>query len=355
MHKIVILGYAGSAHIRRWVLGLASLGYDIHLISCGGIPINGIETTILGEKSGAWNYIKYTARARSKILATKPDLIHSFQATGYAIWGAAKYNCPKLLTPLGSDILISPNRTILHKLLIYRYLKQYDHFTTASRHLKDALNSFCPFSGDRTTVIPFGVRLSDKTKKHESKIPIRIIFAKSLQPVYAPQILLEAISIATKKNFKLTLDMYGEGELRDNLQELAVKLNISDIVSFKGWINNEILYDLYPNYDIMIMPSLSESFGVAALEASSAGLPVIASNIGGVPEVVKDGVTGILVEPGDPEKLAEAILKLASDVELRKKMGNAGREFVAQNYRWENCLKQMIELYEQLISGKQKN
>jgi glycosyltransferase involved in cell wall biosynthesis len=101
----------------------------------------------------------------------------------------------------------------------------------------------------------------------------------------------------------------------------------------------------------MVMPSLQESFGVAVLEASAVGLPVIAGNVGGVPEVLDNNKTGLLVPPGDPEALAAAIMKLADDAELRKRMGDAGRKLVREKYLWESCLDKMTALYDSMISG----
>lgn len=347
--KVVILGYSGSVHIIRWARGLVSLGYDINVISCGGMEIPGIRTTILGSKIGAPNSLRFLRKARREISKSQPKLIHAFHATGYALWGAADYGCPKILTPLGSDILIFPKKSILHNYFVKHSIRSYDQFTTSSDYLKNALNRLYPESYRKTTVIPFGVVIPDMGKVHKEDSAVRLIFIKKLMNIYGPHILLEAMALLKRSDIKIKLDIYGDGPNKGKLQKVAKKLNISDVVTFKGWLGLDKISNIYLNYDIMVMPSLSESFGVAALEASSAGLPVVASNVGGIPEAIIDGVTGILIPVGNPARLAEAIMKLASDVELRKKMGAAGRKYVAENFRWENCLDKMAELYEQLI------
>ena len=104
----------------------------------------------------------------------------------------------------------------------------------------------------------------------------------------------------------------------------------------------------------MVMPSVmeSESFGVAVLEASACGRPVIASRVGGVPEVLRHGETGLLVPPGDTDALAKAIISLASDREKCRAMGEAGRELVRADYPWERSLDMLTELYNRSINGK---
>ncbi len=352
MHdRIVILGYAGSVHIIRWAKGLASRGYDINVVSCGGTEIPGIRTTILGAKTGIQNYARFFRRARRIILEFNPRLIHAFQATGYSLWGASDYECPRILTPLGSDILIVPRKSLFHKYIVRHNAKKYDHFTTASEYLKGALNKLCPESLGKTTVIPFGVGVPNDCRMHVEVTPIRLVYVKKLMKIYGPDILLKAMALLKRDNIKIALDIFGDGPEEGNLRKMAQALNISDLVTFKGWLEIDRISEMFLDYDIMVMPSISESFGVAAIEASAAGVPVIASRIGGIPEVVKDGITGILVPAGDAKILAASIMKLASDVELRKKMGSAGRKYISEMFRWENCVDKMADLYERLIGA----
>ena len=93
--------------------------------------------------------------------------------------------------------------------------------------------------------------------------------------------------------------------------------------------------------DILVNCSRAESFGVVICEASATGLPVIATDVGGVRETLLDGQTGILVPKDDAEALADAMLKLASDPALRQRMGSAGRAFICQRYQWEQCVDKM--------------
>jgi len=128
------------------------------------------------------------------------------------------------------------------------------------------------------------------------------------------------------------------------------ELQLEEYVTFKGWLKSESIPARLLDYDIMVMPSRIESFGVAAVEAGSAGLPVIAPNIGGIPEIIEDEVTGILFPAGDAEKLAETIIHLSDNFTLRKEMGNAARKKVMAKFNWNDNLKTMGDLYDRMIS-----
>lgn len=109
---------------------------------------------------------------------------------------------------------------------------------------------------------------------------------------------------------------------------------------------------LLQGFDVFVAMSRQESFGVAVAEASAAGLPVVASNVGGLPEVVVDGETGFLVQSGDAEALAGCLDRLLADEALRDRMGAAGREFVARHFDWEDSVTQMMSIYGQLREAR---
>jgi len=104
--------------------------------------------------------------------------------------------------------------------------------------------------------------------------------------------------------------------------------------------------------NIAVYPSIKESFGVSVVEASSCSKPVIISDIGGMPEIIENNITGLVVKSKDPVKLAEAIEKLVFSESIRQEMGKRGRENVIKNYCWQKNVDQMISFYEQyMIKG----
>ena len=131
------------------------------------------------------------------------------------------------------------------------------------------------------------------------------------------------------------------------LVKLAENLNINNSITFVGKIENDGVVDYLHKMDIFVVPSISDSetFGVSAVEASACSLPVIVSNIGGLPEVVINGKTGFLVEPKNIDDLTEKLLILINDKMMRKKMGEEGRNYVEANYRLEECGLLMESVY----------
>lgn len=122
-------------------------------------------------------------------------------------------------------------------------------------------------------------------------------------------------------------------------------------IRWLGHVSWDELPALYRRASILVMPSYFESFGISVVEAMAFGLPVVATTAGGLPEVVEDGVTGILVPPGDSRALAEAILRLLRDPGLRRQMGQAGRERVLASYTADRVAAQTLTVYESLLSG----
>ena len=170
--------------------------------------------------------------------------------------------------------------------------------------------------------------------------------------IYGPDVLLRALSKVKKVIPDIVLNMAGEGEATTAITKMITDLGLEKNVHLVGFIENDQLYDFYSQQHLMIMPSHKEAFGVAAVEASACGRPVIATDVGGIPEVLVDGTTGLLIPKGDHERLAEAIIKLASDADLMNRMGRAGYDFVSANYSWDKSLDLMTELYERLIYAR---
>ncbi len=139
----------------------------------------------------------------------------------------------------------------------------------------------------------------------------------------------------------------GDGELRKPLELEAVKL-LGDRVEFRGWVHD--LRSLYEELDIVVLSSDNEGTPVALIEASAAGKPVVATNVGGVPEVVRDGESGILVPPGDEGSFARAVSDLIEDSERAARFGQLGRRHVADRYSADRLAADIAALYQELLA-----
>jgi len=162
--------------------------------------------------------------------------------------------------------------------------------------------------------------------------------------------LLQSISKVVQKfdNVKFVISGKGFKKNKENLLRLTEKLKIENSVMFLGYFPDEKLPDLYAASDIFVLPALYENFPFAILEAQSTGLPVISTNVGGIPEFLKDNKNGLLVEPGDPEQLAQKILILLQNPELAEKLGRRGRRLVEEKFAWPLITRQVVDLYRKI-------
>jgi glycosyltransferase involved in cell wall biosynthesis len=144
------------------------------------------------------------------------------------------------------------------------------------------------------------------------------------------------------------LRIAGDGPERARLERLASDAGIGAEVEILGWLPHDDLPAFLQGLDVFVLPSVYEGFGVAAVEASATGLPVVASNVYGIPDVVRHGETGLLTPARDPEALAAAIRRLVDSAELRASLGSAGRSYVAARYDWRENTATMERLYQEL-------
>jgi glycosyltransferase involved in cell wall biosynthesis len=144
--------------------------------------------------------------------------------------------------------------------------------------------------------------------------------------------------------------LVGDGERRRELEALANELNLDSSILFLGQRND--VPELLPLFDVFVLPSVKEGLPFALLEAMAAARPIVASSVGGIPEAITNGETGLLVPPRDPEALARAIVTLLSDRNRAQQMGLAARERVLAHFTLERMLKETEQLYQQLLARK---
>lgn len=345
--KLVIFGWASSVHIKRWCTALTSKGWEVRLISLGGEPLDKVDTIIF-PRENQLSYFQFAEKAAEKAQEFEPDLVHVHYVGGFGIWGMKTKFKPTLVSVWGSDI-VSLAPKFQYRLFIKQALKRADQITATSEFLKEKTVKLAKKTADKISVIPFGVDLPE-TEPMPAQTPLKLCYIKGHRSVYGPEYLLKALAIVKASIPDINLSMAGEGEITDVLKQQVAQLGLNDNVDFVGFIPNEKISQFISAHHIMVMPSLEESFGVAALETAACARPVIATTVGGISEVVKDQVTGLLVPPKDDKALAKAIIELAGDYDKLKQFGENGRKFVASNYCWDNNVNDMIELYERLIN-----
>lgn len=165
--------------------------------------------------------------------------------------------------------------------------------------------------------------------------------------------LIEAVGILRADSNDVRLLLVGKGPEEDSLREWADRNGVADRVCFIGAVDHARVLALMNASDIFVLPSLEEPFGIVLVEAMSQGLPVVASNVQGIPSIIEDGVNGFLVPPGDSRALAERILHLSENEAIGKRMGERNRQDSAR-YRWSGLAKRYIDIYRKIQASHGK-
>lgn len=365
MSKILFLSDGSSIHTKRWVNSIVERGETIRLFSLKPVnkadyPSENFSFTEfnLQKRFGSLskiNYLKVLPQLKKVIREFRPDILHAHFATSYGLLGALSGFHPFILSVWGSDVFDFPKKSFLHRSVLEYNLKKADKILSTShvmavetKNYTDKEIEVTPFGIDTVKFAPEKAERAALTPFSEEDIVVGTI--KLLEDKYGINYLIEAFSTVAKKHPELPLKLLivGDGSERKNLESLTEKLEIKDKVYFAGMAD----YSKVPYFnnvlDVYAALSNYESFGVAIIEAQSCGKPVVVSNIGGLPEVVEDGVTGFVVERKDAAAAAEKLEKLVLDADLRERMGSAGRERVLRLYDWNENVTQMMEIYNKI-------
>jgi colanic acid/amylovoran biosynthesis glycosyltransferase len=187
---------------------------------------------------------------------------------------------------------------------------------------------------------------------HADAAPLRILNVARLVPVKGQLVLLQAAALARQRALELELTIVGDGPLRASLEQAAHTLSLEDCVQFAGALGQDEIRDCYARADLFCLPSLREGIPVVLMEAMASGVPVVASGIMGIPELVEHGRSGVLVPPGQPEALADAMIRLAGDSEARHRLGDAGRAKIATAYEVRRSARQLASVFETVLGSR---
>jgi glycosyltransferase involved in cell wall biosynthesis len=173
-------------------------------------------------------------------------------------------------------------------------------------------------------------------------------FVGWLLPIKGPDYLLKAMEYVWPEHPEASLVFVGKGHLDVDLRAQALRMEANGRVKFLGW--REDINEIMPIFDILVLPSLNEGMGRVLVEAMAAGKPVVASRVGGIPDLVRHDETGYLVPPADDEALADGIKKLLDDPEKAWEMGQRGKEY-CQQFSLEAMIEKLDDLYSDLITN----
>lgn len=360
--KICYLADINSAHTHKWLNYFEGKGYDIHVISLGkgeyeGVTVHSldIQDNIMKKSSekGKLQYLKRVKRVKQLVKEIKPDILHAHYASSYGLLGALTNYHPYIISAWGSDVYDFPIKSPIHKFIIKYNLKKADYILSTSKVMKEETEKY---TNKDILVTPFGVDINKFVPNKIEKTEITIGTIKTLEEKYGIQYLVKAFKVIKDRNpeVNIKLRIGGKGSQEGYLKELVKELKLTDDVTFLGFVDKNNIVKEFQIFDIAVFPSTldSESFGVAAVEAEACGTPVVVSDVGGLMESTKPGVTSLVAKKHSVEDLADKIETLILDNELRDKMGIAARKFVEDNYSLEDNFNEVNKLYEKIMSNK---
>jgi glycosyltransferase involved in cell wall biosynthesis len=351
--RLVLLADAPYIHTQRWVEHYVRSGWETHVISFRPAAIEGAQVHHIDgmESVGRLRYLASAGRIRRLVAELKPDILHALHLTSYGFLAGLCEARPRVVSVWGTDILQAPGWSPLHNAITRYALARADHVTATGFRLASATLRYAP-RAKPVTVIPYGVDTTRfRPAEHSGNGYVVIGSVGRLSMEKGLGDLLRATARLVERGLPVRVLLAGSGPERARLEALARELHIEERVEFRGDVAHDDVPAVLGEIDIFVMPSRAEGFGVAALEAAATGLPVVASRVHGIPDVVRHGETGLLVHPRDVAGLAGAIEQLAGDRTLRQQMGRAGRAFVEERYRWEENCAQMDLLYRELLGS----
>lgn len=312
---------------------------------------------------GVLGYFTMAPAIKDLLACIKPDIVNAHYASGYGTTARLVDYHPWLLSVWGSDVYDFPDKSFLHKWLVRKNLLAADAVASTSVCMAEQTRSFTP-ELHNISITPFGVdtgyyqSFTTPLIERDSGKKIVIGTVKSLAPKYGVDTLIQAFALLLRIfdqkqpriGNKLCLRLVGGGPQETELKALTQQLGITKRVTFVGQVDSAEVPKELDKLDIYVALSRSESFGVAVIEAGAAGRPVVVSDAGGLPEVVIDGKTGVVVPRENPQAAAKAIAKLVLDKDLRIQMGEVGKQHVVRSYDWSACVNTMVDLYKNVIA-----
>lgn len=283
-------------------------------------------------------------------LATSPvELVHIHAATRGSFWRKAvfaaiarRFGVPVVLHLHGSEMkafYVAQPAPV--KRMIVGQLEAAARVVALSESWRRFVAEIAPRA--KTSVVPNAVDIGDVAPLR-ARPARQILFLGRVGVRKGVFDLLPAFAAARDINGGLELTIAGDGAIARAKRE-AERLGVADHVDLRGWVGPQEREALFSRADIFVLPSRNEGLPMSVLEAMARGLPVIATPVGGLPELIEDGVNGLLVPPGDPQALARAILKLADDQEGRDALGRAARETILARHSAAVTLPALEEVY----------
>ncbi|MGV3711039.1 MAG: glycosyltransferase family 4 protein [Gemmatimonas sp.] len=370
-----------SAVVNNAAVSLKEQGHTVHFLFPGGKGPNDPDRTRLGfpahylylrpvatEANPLRSRIAFALTFPSSIMALrslirKLDIdvvnVHFPGSWGVQLAAVRRLGIGKLVTSIhGADVLLNGSRDDIPHAGVDALFAASDAVVTPSKGFQNAVREVWPSARDaRMITIPNGIdpaELGYNPSAGETALePPYVQSILQLVPYKGPDILLRAFAEVCESHDAVRLRLIGDGPNRQEYESLAEALGIAHRVDFLGLRDRKYVGEALRGCALFVLPSRSnsESFGIAVAEAMALDRPVIGSNVGGLPELIEDGVTGLLVPQGDVRALAAAITRLLDDPEERQRMGKAAGQRVRESRLWKHTGARYCQLMQDVIAS----
>ena len=353
---VCVFGNPRLVHVQRLAAGLVERGVVVHVVTHTPSALPGVTVEPYRVPRPGWRNLRRWQARETHYLRSFFRRFDVVNVQFLHDWGLTR--SPEIMeegcfvaSPWGSDIVPPPGEsapTDALRAARIAMLRRADAVTAWGPTFAGMIADYAGIDVSRIPLLPLGVdpTLFDPDippTPEESNGP-RIGYFKGFREVYGPTVLMEAIPLILKKFPTAHFDLIGDGPQLKTCHKMARESNVASSITWYDHQPHEAVPGYIRPWDVTVISSVRESFGAAALESSAMRVPVVASNVGGLPETVRDGLTGLLVPPHDPMALASGVVKLLRDDALRLRMGHAGRNMVVREYDWRGVLDDWVRV-----------
>ena len=383
LRVIARLNMGGPAiHVSNLAAGLQTRGYATTVVA-GSLARGEDSMAFVAERLGVTvvsvpeiqrevaplHDVQSIRRLTEIMREVRPHILHTHTAKAGALARAAALVAgsarpPIIVHTFHGHVLkgyFGAGRTAFFK-QVERSLARYsDVLVAVSPEVRDELVAHGIAPADKFTVIRLGIPLDERLGDETADLDYRALYGipgdafvvgwvGRMTGVKDTDAVLEIVRAARERDVPAVLCMVGDGPDRDRLEQVAHDLGIARATYFVGY--QEDVAGYYRLFDAFLLPSVNEGTPVSAIEALASGTPVVATRVGGVPDVVTDGVDGFLVEPGDTDAASERLATLAGDPGLRARFGAAGSATARDRYSVDRLVDDVDRLYRELLTSK---
>jgi glycosyltransferase involved in cell wall biosynthesis len=350
--RICLFADGESIHTQRWCQHFFDRGHDVHLITFKNVEISNIKVHYISGidinvSGGNWKVILKTQQVKKIIKKIQPQVLHSLYATSYGFVGALSGFHPYIVTPLGTDILISPNQSVFYRTILRYVFKKADLITSMAPHLKEAILKFGA-KKEKIRDILFGINTSifNKEKRAVSEKEFVICSTRNFEPVYNIPHFLKAIALLKDQIPNLKVKIIGYGTLKDDLIKLAKDLQIDNIVSFYGKVPQSKVVEVLNQSHVFVTVSLSDGNSMSLIEAMACGAYPVATDILANKQWITEGINGSFVKVNDVEGLAKCLVNIYKNYDsIINRAQMESDKIIAEKGTWNANMSKMEEIY----------